>query len=31
MERGFALSTQYGNYGEAGQSSGYIDNDDCEL
>lgn len=30
IEQGFALSDQYGNEGEAGQSSGYIDND-CEL
>ena len=30
MERGFAFSTTYGNDGEAGQDSGYIDSD-CEL
>lgn len=27
MEKGFALSGQYGDEGEAGQKSGYIDND----
>lgn len=31
-ERGFALSSNYGDYGEAGQGSGYIDVDsDFEL
>ena len=27
VERGFALSSNYGDYGEAGQTSGYLDND----
>lgn len=27
VERGFALSSDYGDYGEAGQGSGYIDSD----
>ncbi len=27
VERGFALSSDYGDYGEAGQQSGYIDSD----
>ena len=29
-ERGFALSSDYGDYGEAGQQSGYLDSE-CEL
>ena len=27
VERGFALSSDYGNVGEPGQGSGYIDSD----
>ena len=27
VERGFSLSSYYGNFGEAGQESGYLDND----
>ena len=26
-ERGFTLSSNYGDYGEAGQQSGYLDSD----
>ena len=26
-ERGFALSSDYGDYGDAGQDSGYLDSD----
>lgn len=27
VERGFSLSSNYGDYGAPGQDSGYIDND----
>ena len=27
VEKGFSLSSNYGGYGEAGQGSGFIDND----
>ncbi len=27
VEKGFALSSDYGNFGEAGQGSGYLDSD----
>ena len=27
VERGFSLSSNYGDYGEAGQDSGYLDSD----
>jgi hypothetical protein len=27
VERGFSLSDNYGDYGEAGQDSGYLDSD----
>ena len=27
VERGFSLSSYYGDYGEAGQASGYLKND----
>ena len=27
VERGFSLSSNYGDYGEAGQQSGYLDSD----
>lgn len=27
VERGFSLSSNYGDYGEPGQNSGYIDSD----
>lgn len=27
VEKGFSLSSNYGDYGDAGQGSGYIDSD----
>ena len=27
VERGFSLSSNYGNFGEPGQGSGYVDSD----
>ena len=27
VEKGFSLSSNYGDYGEAGQNSGYLDSD----